>query len=57
MLPPERAIQLIEKLVNNALSEEELNELLTSIGQKEMTAEYSAILEKYFYGLLTNNQD
>jgi len=57
MLPPDRAIQLIEKLVNNALSEEELNELLTSIGQKEMTAEYSAILEKYFYGLLTNNQD
>ncbi|GHB62710.1 hypothetical protein [Persicitalea jodogahamensis] len=53
----DRAIQLIEKLVRNALSEEELNELLANIGQQEMTAEYSVILEKYFYGLLTKDQE
>ncbi len=57
MPPHDRAIHLIEKLVGNALSEEELNELLFGIGQQEMTAEYSTILENYFYELLTKDQE
>ncbi len=57
MPPPERAVDLIGKLVRNALSEEELNELLASIGQQEMTPEYSTALEDYFYELLTKDQE
>lgn len=57
MPPHYKAIHLIEKLVRNALSEEELNELLASIGQQEMTTEYSIILENYFYELLTMDQE
>ena len=57
MPPSERAIDLIGKLIKNALSEEELNELLAAIGQQEMTAEYSTILEKYFYELLARDQE
>ena len=57
MPPSERAIDLIGKLIKNALSEEELNELLAAIGHQEMTAEYATILEKYFYELLARDQE
>lgn len=57
MPPHDRAIQLVEKLVRNALTEKELMELLASIGQQEMTAEYSDILENYFCELLAKNQE
>lgn len=56
-MPNERSRYLIERLISNSLSEIELNELIVVIGRNEMAPEYSAILEKYFYGLLTQNQE
>ncbi len=56
-MPNERSRYLIERLISNSLSEIELNELIVVIGRNEMASEYSAILEKYFYGLLTQNQE
>lgn len=57
MPPHDRAIQLIERLVGNALTEAGLKELLAGIGQQEMAPEYSLILENYFYELLTKDQE
>lgn len=47
---------LMHRLINNKLSGSELEELLGSIGENEMSPEYSAILEKYFNQLLAETQ-
>lgn len=47
---------LIDKLLNNKLSKEELDELLSKIGEEEMSVEYSVILEEYFNELLNENE-
>ncbi|MBA4848920.1 hypothetical protein [Emticicia sp. BO119] len=44
---------LIERLIDNKLSSDELEELLAGIGETEMSPEYSNILENYFNQLLT----
>ena len=43
---------LVNKLLSNKLSMEELDELLANIGEKEMSMEYSVILEEYFNNIL-----
>jgi hypothetical protein len=43
---------LMDRLINNQLSKEELEELLAGIGETEMSPEYSHILENYFNQLL-----
>lgn len=43
---------LMDRLINNQLSKEELAELLADIGETEMSPEYSNILENYFNQLL-----
>ena len=43
---------LMDRLINNQLSKEELAELLAGIGETEMSPEYSNILERYFNQLL-----
>ncbi len=47
---------LIDKLLSNELSKEELNELLAGLGENEMSPEYSAILETYFNQLITEHE-
>lgn len=44
---------LMDRLINNQLSKEELAELLAGIGESEMSSEYSSILERYFNQLLS----
>lgn len=43
---------LIDKLLNNQLSMEELQELLADLGQDEMDPKYSVILERHFNNLV-----
>jgi hypothetical protein len=43
---------LMDRLISNQLSKEELAELLADIGEREMSPEYSDILERYFNQLL-----
>ena len=43
---------LMDRLINNQLSKDELEELLSGIGETEMSPEYSNILEGYFNQLL-----
>lgn len=43
---------LMDRLINNKLSRDELAELLAGIGETEMSPEYSNILERYFNQLL-----
>jgi|AntAceMinimDraft_5_1070358.scaffolds.fasta_scaffold518629_1 hypothetical protein len=50
-----RARFLIDQLISNSLSEGELEELLTSIGENEMEHEYSDVLENYFNSLIQKN--
>lgn len=50
-----RPYYLIDKLISNKLSKDELDELLSKIGEKEMAVEYSVILEGYFNELLNEN--
>lgn len=47
-----RAHYLLDQLINNSLSEDELNELLSNVGQENMTREYSELLEIFFQQLL-----
>lgn len=47
-----RARYLIDQLIDNRLTGDELSELISSLGHKEMTPEYSQILELYFNELL-----
>ncbi|MEI7585288.1 hypothetical protein [Runella sp.] len=51
-----RPEHLIDKLLSNELSKEELDELLAGLGEKEMSPEYSTILEHYFNQLLNENE-
>jgi len=46
---------LMDRLINNKLSREELAELLAGIGETEMSPEYSNILERYFNQLLAES--
>ena len=50
-----RPAYLMDKLLKNNISKEELEELLANIGVTEMSAEYSIVLEKYFNQLLAKN--
>lgn len=47
-----RAHYLLDRLIKNSLSEDELNELIATVGREKMAAEYSDQLEKYFHELL-----
>ncbi|MGA0555225.1 FecR family protein [Larkinella sp. VNQ87] len=47
-----RAEYLINRLINNTLSENELDELLAGLGQEEVLNQYSPILEQYFNDLI-----
>ena len=47
-----RCHYLIDQLINNSLSKDELNELLATMGREQMTKEYSELLENYFIELL-----
>ncbi|MFN8344799.1 MAG: hypothetical protein U0X91_07345 [Spirosomataceae bacterium] len=47
---------LIDKLLSNELSKEELDELLSGLGENEMSPEYSLILEQYFNQLLSQEE-
>lgn len=51
-MEPSRPEYLMDRLLNNRLSGEELEELLAGIGENEMSPEYSFILERFFNGLL-----
>ncbi len=46
---------LMDKLLKNTLTKDELEELLASIGEKEMSNDYSEVLERYFKQLLVEN--
>lgn len=50
-----RAHYLLDQLIKNSLSEDELNELLETVGQEKMNKEYSELLENYFHTLLQNS--
>lgn len=47
-----RAEYLINRLINNQLSREELDELLAEMGNGDALADYSNILERYFENLI-----
>jgi len=51
-----RVEKLIEKLISNKLSGEELSELLAGITSEEQQREYSNVLEAYFNQLLKEEQ-
>ncbi len=53
-MPNSRPEILIDKLLSNTLSMDELQELLADLGQEEMDPRYSAILEKYFNRLINS---
>lgn len=46
---------LMDKLIKNTLTKDELEELLAGIGENEMSSDYSEILERYFKQLLIEN--
>ncbi|WP_394993011.1 hypothetical protein [Emticicia sp.] len=46
---------LMDKLIKNKLTKDELEELLAGIGENEMSSDYSIILERYFKQLLGEN--
>ena len=45
----------MNKLIKNILTKDELEELLVGIGEKEMSNDYSEVLERYFKQLLVEN--
>lgn len=51
-----RAEYLIEKLISNKLSGEELSELLDGVGNENHQKYYSDILEVYFNRLVQENE-
>lgn len=51
-----RAEKLIDKLISNKLSGEELSELLAGITSEEQQQEYSDALEAYFNNLLEDDK-
>ena len=50
-----RPSYLMDKLLKNNISKEELEELLDSIGDTKMSEEYALVLEKHFNQLLAKN--
>ncbi|WP_435355720.1 hypothetical protein [Emticicia sp. SJ17W-69] len=46
---------LMDKLIKNTLTKDELEELLAGIGENEMSSDYSEILERFFKQLLIEN--
>lgn len=46
---------LLDKLINNDLSLEELNQFLLGLKEQKTEEEYSEILKKYFEKLLEKN--
>ncbi|MEZ4904975.1 MAG: hypothetical protein R2822_26085 [Spirosomataceae bacterium] len=48
---------LIDKLLNNKLSQGELDEFLEGLGEHEMSPEYSLVLEHYFNQLLATHEN
>lgn len=54
-MAPARAKYLMSNLLKNTISEEELNELLSTIGSDEMSEEYELVLQNYFNELLVEN--
>lgn len=47
---------LIDKLLTDELSKEELDEFLTGLGENEMSPEYAIVLEKHFNQILTEHE-
>ncbi|TDB61767.1 hypothetical protein [Arundinibacter roseus] len=52
-----RARYLIDRLITNRMSEQELNELLGALGEEQMTDEISEALEAYFLKLVENQKN
>ena len=52
-----RAEYLINKLIGNELSGEELSELLNGVGSEVQQVHYSEVLENYFNQLLRENEE
>ncbi len=52
-----RAKHLIEALIHNKLSRNELDELLQGLSNKEILSEYSEVLMVYFDELLTASRN
>lgn len=52
-----RAEYLINRLISNKLSGEELSELLEGVGSQEQQQSYSDVLEKYFNQLIKENDE
>jgi hypothetical protein len=50
-----RAEYLINRLISNSLSEDELSELLAGVGNESEQQGYSDILESYFNRLVREN--
>ena len=51
-----RAEYLINRLIDNKLSGEELSELLDGVGSEQQQQQYSVILENYFNKLVQENE-
>ena len=51
-----RAEYLINRLIDNKLSGEELSELLDGVGSEKQQQQYSVILENYFNKLVQENE-
>ncbi|TDE12769.1 hypothetical protein [Dyadobacter psychrotolerans] len=52
-----RAEYLINRLISNNLSGEELSELLEAVGNEEQQHSYSDVLENYFYRLVQESEN
>ncbi|GAB3169544.1 hypothetical protein [Telluribacter humicola] len=52
----QRAEYLIEKLLKNELSAQELDEFLAGLRDSDLQTYYSSLLSKYFDSLLEQNQ-
>ena len=52
-----RAEYLINRLISNNLSGEELSELLAGIASEEHQHSYSDVLESYFYRLVQESEE
>ncbi len=52
-----RAEILIEKMLSNKLTADELSEFLKSISDKKQEAYYDEILEKYFNQIIESNKN
>lgn len=51
-MQPSRSEILMQKLISNTLSPEELDELLAAMKEREVQAEMSEFLKKYFDNLV-----